>query len=253
MTRGTRLLSMSALAVMLLAGAWTAEAGQRERRGRREAQGESAGRATPRGDRGGAPSQPRDAAPPDSGRPREAAPAQAQPREDRGGRPREDGARPDAGARPSPDRAAPSAAPRTVPRRPGGGDYDRGRDGRYFDRGRDGRYFDRPLYYTWAFGYRFGSPYDGRVYGYYTPYDGRRRYYGEVRLDLRPRDAEVYVDGYFAGLVDDFDGRFERLTLEVGPHRIEIVAPGFVPRAFDVYVDPDRTIDVHGDLVFARP
>ena len=40
-----------------------------------------------------------------------------------------------------------------------------------------------------------------------------RIYYGDVRLMVRPRDAAVYVDGYYAGVVDDFDGVFQRLTL----------------------------------------
>jgi hypothetical protein len=31
-----------------------------------------------------------------------------------------------------------------------------------------------------------------------------------------PRDAEVYVDGYYAGTVDDFDGTFQRLHIDTG-------------------------------------
>ena len=64
----------------------------------------------------------------------------------------------------------------------------------------------------------------------------------------RPRDAAVYVDGYYAGIVDDFDGVFQRLTLEVGPHAIEIDADGLEPRYFDIYVDPARTVDLRADL-----
>ena len=30
--------------------------------------------------------------------------------------------------------------------------------------------------------------------------------YGGLRIDLPQRDAEVYVDGYFVGTVDNFDG-----------------------------------------------
>ena len=45
-------------------------------------------------------------------------------------------------------------------------------------------------------GYRYGSPYYGRVYGYRAPiYGAARRYYGDVRLQVRPRDAAVFVDG----------------------------------------------------------
>lgn len=107
------------------------------------------------------------------------------------------------------------------------------------------------LYFGLGSGYRYGSPYSGRVYGYRgrVPVYGVRQYYGDVRLKVNPRDAAVYVDGYYAGIVDDFDGFFQRLTLEVGPHQIEIDAPGLESQVFDVYVDPTRTIDLHADLL----
>jgi hypothetical protein len=110
------------------------------------------------------------------------------------------------------------------------------------------------VYFGSGYGYRYGSPYSGRVYGYSVPRGyGARRYYGDVRLEVRPREAAVYVDGYYAGIVDDFDGVFQRLTLEAGPHRIEIELPGFETRAFDVSVDPTRTVDVHEELFPERP
>ena len=105
------------------------------------------------------------------------------------------------------------------------------------------------VYFGVGSGYRYGSPYRGRVYGYVpAPVYGARIYYGDVRMQVRPRDAAVFVDGYYAGLVDDFDGVFQRLTLTVGPHEIEIEAPGLEPRVFNVYVDPARTVDVRTDL-----
>ena len=98
-------------------------------------------------------------------------------------------------------------------------------------------------------GYRYGAPFHGRVYGYVpAPVYGARIYYGDVRLEVRPREAAVFVDGYYAGIVDDFDGVFQRLTLTVGPHEIEIEAPGLEPQVFNVLVDPSRTIDVRADL-----
>lgn len=117
------------------------------------------------------------------------------------------------------------------------------------------RYYGRgghlSVYFGVGSGYRYGSYYSGRVYGYRgrdVAY-GQSRYYGDLRLKIQPRDAAVYVDGYYAGIVDDFDGFFQRLTLEIGPHRIEIDAPGLESQVFDVYVDPDRTIDLHADLL----
>ena len=113
------------------------------------------------------------------------------------------------------------------------------------------------VYFGLGSGYLYGSPYYGRVYGgpatMYGYAGGGRIYYGDVRLQVRPRGAAVYVDGYYAGIVDDFDGVFQRLTLVVGPHEIEIEAPGLQPQVFNVYVDPSRTVDLRGDLYPGRP
>ena len=106
------------------------------------------------------------------------------------------------------------------------------------------------LYFGWGSGYRYGSLYSGRVYGYRraVPTYGSRVSYGDIRLKDFPRDGAVYVDGYYAGVVDDFDGFFQHLTLEVGPHEIEVEVPGAEAQSFDVYVDPYNTIDLHAEL-----
>ena len=105
------------------------------------------------------------------------------------------------------------------------------------------------VYFGWGNGYRYGVPWTGRVYGYAPPVSyGVRAYYGDVRLDVRPRNAAVYVDGYYAGVVDDFDGVFQRLTIQAGPHQIELDAPGLQPQLFDIYVDEARTVTLHADL-----
>ena len=66
--------------------------------------------------------------------------------------------------------------------------------------------------------------------------------YGGVRIDLNQRDAEVFVDGYYVGIVDDFDGVFQKVDLEPASHRIEIRAPGFETSQFEVNVLPGQTI-----------
>ena len=105
------------------------------------------------------------------------------------------------------------------------------------------------VYFGSGNGYLYGAPWTGRVYGYVAPpVYGTRVYYGDVRLLVQPRDAAVYVDGYYAGIVDDFDGTFQRLTLTSGPHQLELSAPGLESRFFDVYVDPSHTVDIHADL-----
>lgn len=84
------------------------------------------------------------------------------------------------------------------------------------------------------FGYGYGYP--GAAYPMVLPA------YGSVRITDAPRDAEVYVDGYYAGVVDDFDGRFQRLNLEPGPHQIEVRTAAAESRSFDVSVQPGRTV-----------
>jgi hypothetical protein len=66
--------------------------------------------------------------------------------------------------------------------------------------------------------------------------------HGSVRLDVPQRDAAVLVDGFYVGLVDDFDGVTEHLNLTPGPHHIELRANGFDPASFDVNLEAGRTI-----------
>lgn len=84
-------------------------------------------------------------------------------------------------------------------------------------------------------------------YGWFPPF-AHGRPYSSLRLQIAPRDTEVFVDGYYAGLVDDFDGTFQRLTLDAGPHRIEIRKPGFNTVTFDVQIPDDETVTWKGRL-----
>ena len=61
----------------------------------------------------------------------------------------------------------------------------------------------------------------------------RLRQLGAVRIEVKPKDARdemvVYVDEAQAGVVDDFDGAFQRLYLPPGKHQIEIRLDGYQP------------------------
>ena len=60
--------------------------------------------------------------------------------------------------------------------------------------------------YWGAYGY--GYPYYWGGYwggGYYRSYNPNNAL-GAARLQVSPRETEVFVDGYYAGVVDDFDG-----------------------------------------------
>jgi len=65
-----------------------------------------------------------------------------------------------------------------------------------------------------------------------------------LRLQVSPRDAEVFVDGYYAGIVDDFDGVFQRLRLEPGPHEIVVYFEGYRSHHEKIYLQPGRSFEI---------
>ena len=94
----------------------------------------------------------------------------------------------------------------------------------------------RPYYYNPFFYNGFYDPFYAGWYPIYAQYPyPRGRYYGysgnwaSARLEVKPRDAQVYVDGYFVGMVDQFDGVFQRLDLPTGEHEIEVYLKGYRP------------------------
>jgi hypothetical protein len=109
-------------------------------------------------------------------------------------------------------------------------------------------------FYPWGYGgYGFGGYYDGFYdpwfyggYGYPRPFS--YSYDGGIRLKVKPKEALVYVDGYYAGRVDDFNGVFQKLRLESGPHHIEIREDGYEPLELDVRIEPGRKITYSGEL-----
>jgi PEGA domain-containing protein len=62
-----------------------------------------------------------------------------------------------------------------------------------------------------------------------------------VRLQVTPREALVFVDGYAAGRVDEYDGVFQRLRLVPGPHEIVIYHPGLRTLRQNLYYNPGST------------
>jgi hypothetical protein len=72
--------------------------------------------------------------------------------------------------------------------------------------------------------------------------------YGGVALEITPNDAEVWVDGGYAGIVRDFDGTRQPLTLAAGTHHIELRLNGYQASEFDVTVQPGQVIPYQGDL-----
>ena len=80
----------------------------------------------------------------------------------------------------------------------------------------------------WGWGPYWGSYWYGPYWGYPYPYWGG--YYdisAELRLEVKPKQTQVYVDGYYAGVVDDFDGTFQRLHLKPGDHELVLYLEGY--------------------------
>ena len=85
-------------------------------------------------------------------------------------------------------------------------------------------------------------PYDRPYY----PYGYRQRvanpYMGSLRLQVKPRDAKVFLDGYYVGLVDSFDGFTQRLRLKEGTYQVEISHPDYLPIDLDVLIVAGETV-----------
>jgi hypothetical protein len=113
------------------------------------------------------------------------------------------------------------------------------------------------IYAGYPVPWAYSMPYPVEVYGYAAPrgpvmVTPGSNAYGGVALEITPDDAAVYVDGTYAGLVRDFDGSTQPLTLTGGTHRIDIEAQGFAPLSFDVGVQPGQVIPYRGDLQYQQ-
>jgi len=120
-------------------------------------------------------------------------------------------------------------------------------------------YYGPRFYYGPGFGY-FGPSFGGYYGSYWGGYYGGPGYYstavdyghaydiGELRLQVSPRNAQVFVDGGYAGTVDDYDGTFQSLKLESGSYSIRLQAPGYQTIEFNVRITPTQKITYREDL-----
>jgi hypothetical protein len=158
---------------------------------------------------------------------------------------------------------SPSTAERRHPRAGTGS----GSSGGYYPGYPGGGYYPGyPGYYPgWGGGYYWGSwwPYGswgwyggyyGSPWGWYggggggTVYHTVERESGSLRVLVDPSEARVYVDGYYAGTVDDFDGLLQRLNVAPGRHEIALKLEGYKTHRVKVYVTPDTTTKLHYEL-----
>jgi len=87
----------------------------------------------------------------------------------------------------------------------------------------------------------FWGPYWG-PYGYY----GYRAYpnSGEVKLDTKVKDAQVFINGAYAGTTHEN----RTMHLRPGNYNIEIRENGQTPFAQKVYVAAGQTLHLHPEL-----
>jgi hypothetical protein len=100
-------------------------------------------------------------------------------------------------------------------------------------------YYDPFFYADPWYGYQYPYPYPPYAYAYRPIAPD-----SSVRLEVKPKNAEVYVDGYYAGVVDDFDGTFQRLRVEPGEHEIELWLEGYRTVRQKVFLTPDNTFRI---------
>lgn len=107
-----------------------------------------------------------------------------------------------------------------------------------------GGYFYDPVFGPYPWWPRTGYP-----FFYYPRYDPR----AYLRLRVTPDDAAVYVDGFYAGVVDDFDGVFEGLPITPGGHSLIFYLHGFRTARHNIYVPPGASFSVRDTLAPLPP
>ncbi len=73
---------------------------------------------------------------------------------------------------------------------------------------------------------------------------------GYLTLFVQPTTAQIYIDGFFVGTIEDYRGSPGPLV-EAGPHRVELRADGYETAAFDVRIGAGTVVTHRGDLVRA--
>ena len=151
-------------------------------------------------------------------------------------------------------------------------EHDRRRGGGGFRHGGGYPYYDYdPFYLSFGFGYPYS--YVGWGWPYWNPYWNWGPYYGglwwdfdyryphgaggvtvypgqtgpgmgALDLDVWPAKTEVYVDGQYVGVVDNFDGWPRYLWLDQGTYDIVFYMDGFKTLARQYTIYPGRVIDV---------
>lgn len=71
---------------------------------------------------------------------------------------------------------------------------------------------------------------------------------GRLTLETIPEQAQVYVDGFYVGLAEEFGLRGRPLELSAGSHHIELRSPEHETLSFSVMITADDTIRYRGEM-----
>jgi hypothetical protein len=71
---------------------------------------------------------------------------------------------------------------------------------------------------------------------------------GGLRFESSPGSAQIYVDGRYVGVIDDFGLSGRALDLDEGAHRVELRAAGYATLDFDVAITAYQTTRYRGEL-----
>jgi hypothetical protein len=107
--------------------------------------------------------------------------------------------------------------------------------------------FNPYLGFGWG-GYPYAYGYGYSLYGYGYGYGRPAAPSSSARFQVSPKEAEVFVDGYRAGRVDDFDGTFQRLNVEPGPHEVTLFLSGYRTATEKIYFAEGSTIKLRQTL-----
>jgi hypothetical protein len=102
-----------------------------------------------------------------------------------------------------------------------------------------GGYFYDPFWGPYPWWPRWHYP-----FSYYPRFD----YRAFVRMKVVPDTAAVYVDGFYAGVVDDFDGVFDGLPLPPGGHNIVFYLEGYRTARHNLYLPGGTSFTVRETL-----
>ena len=98
--------------------------------------------------------------------------------------------------------------------------------------------------YHFAVGYGYGYPGGYWQYPYPYYYGGSYDLTGAARLQVSPKQAQVFVDGYYVGLADEFDGTMQRLRVDAGQHEVALYLEGYRTVRTPILFRRDGTVTI---------